>query len=319
MKEKSFTAQAIERNEKGQSMRNAAAHRTICEVLREINDMHQGTSQLDITTRSKAYEAMQMAKRMDRKLKEYNKEYDAGWWEANKDYEADLERRLATDYITLDNEAVPEPVRVIPSMGGREIGRHLRKWASECPDETSIIELGVWLGAGTAQLALGVKESGRDVIVHGYDRFRASSSEVKKAEQQGIELVPGQNTEPVVVHLLRSAGLLHYVGFSIGEISKAKRYEDDDGPISMYVDDANKQPGNFIGALRNFGPYWMGRITIVVLMDYWYFEQKPTKTHLHFQHDWMQRNQFSFEPIMLRMPGTSAAAFRYLGGKPWEE
>lgn len=51
--------------------------RTICEVLREI---HQ--SDVSDEIKSKALEAMIMAKKMDAKLRSYKKDYDTdGWWE----------------------------------------------------------------------------------------------------------------------------------------------------------------------------------------------------------------------------------------------
>ena len=80
------------------SMRDASLKRTICEVLREINDMHQGTSDHDNIVRFKLAEAEHMAKRMTAKLRDYNKEYDADWWEKNPDYERDLNNRLGKGY-----------------------------------------------------------------------------------------------------------------------------------------------------------------------------------------------------------------------------
>jgi hypothetical protein len=46
-------------------------------------------------------EAEGMAKRMSTALAEYNQKWDAGWWEKNPDYKADLERRLSTRYVTV--------------------------------------------------------------------------------------------------------------------------------------------------------------------------------------------------------------------------
>ena len=82
------------------SIRGASKQRTICEVLREINDMHQGNSPHDIAVRKKLSEAEDMGKRMSTKLKEYNKDVYRGWWEKNPDYERDLDRRLKKKYIT---------------------------------------------------------------------------------------------------------------------------------------------------------------------------------------------------------------------------
>ena len=49
--------------------------RTICEVLREINELGGP----DI--RRRCEEAVVMAKKMDAKLREYKGGYDEGWWE----------------------------------------------------------------------------------------------------------------------------------------------------------------------------------------------------------------------------------------------
>lgn len=73
--------------------------RTLCEVLREINDMHQSDSEHDKIVRKKLSEAEDMGKRMDKKLLQYNKDVYKDFWEANKDYEEDLQRRLDTKYI----------------------------------------------------------------------------------------------------------------------------------------------------------------------------------------------------------------------------
>jgi len=82
------------------SMKHACASRTICEVFREIADLHQDRhAKHDKVVRKKLSECESMAKRMSRKLKEYNKHYDADWWEKNPDYEKDLDRRLNTNYI----------------------------------------------------------------------------------------------------------------------------------------------------------------------------------------------------------------------------
>jgi hypothetical protein len=71
-----------------------AQRRTICEVLREIWDIAQV---LDETLRAelevRVADAYTMAKKMDRKLREYKYGWDEDFWQANEDYEADLKRR----------------------------------------------------------------------------------------------------------------------------------------------------------------------------------------------------------------------------------
>jgi len=74
------------------SMKVANKQRTLCEVVREVNDYLK--EHPDSLILEKLKEIHSMAKRMTKKLYEYNKEYDKGWWEKNPDYEKDLLRRL---------------------------------------------------------------------------------------------------------------------------------------------------------------------------------------------------------------------------------
>lgn len=81
------------------SLRGAAEKRTICEVLREVCDLvqehpHRG----EIVP--KLAEAERMAKKMIRKLLEYNEEADKDWWEKNENYKQDLQRRINETYIS---------------------------------------------------------------------------------------------------------------------------------------------------------------------------------------------------------------------------
>lgn len=77
------------------SMRESHDYRTICEVLREINDLAQNS----IEIRKLLVEAQDMAKRMSRKMVEYSKDWDKGWWDRNPDKASDIDRRLSRDYL----------------------------------------------------------------------------------------------------------------------------------------------------------------------------------------------------------------------------
>ena len=80
------------------SLRGADPNRTICEVLRKINDKLQGTP-IHKEILPLLVEAEGMGKRMSKKLVEYNKNVYAGWWAANPKYEEDLKVRMNKTYI----------------------------------------------------------------------------------------------------------------------------------------------------------------------------------------------------------------------------
>jgi hypothetical protein len=81
------------------SLRGCCEKRTLCEVLREINDTLQGSA-LHKQILPKLVEAESMGKRMAKKLEEYNKQVFAGWWADNPDYDKDLQRRMNENYIS---------------------------------------------------------------------------------------------------------------------------------------------------------------------------------------------------------------------------
>jgi hypothetical protein len=79
--------------------------RTVCEVLREINDMHQRNNKHDKEIRMKLFEAEYMAKRMSLKLLELQPDiYDKGWWKKNKNFAKSLVLRMKECYKIIQTE-----------------------------------------------------------------------------------------------------------------------------------------------------------------------------------------------------------------------
>jgi hypothetical protein len=165
----------------------------------------------------------------------------------------------------------------IPSMGGTEIGPQLRKAVRQAPPDTSIVEVGSWLGAGTAQLALGVRERGSagSVAIHCYDRWEATDQEVEKAARmKNMSLRAGDDTLPWVMQTLRPFGVpINFVKCDLRDATW------DGGPISVYLDDAAKTPQKFFHMLKTFGPHWIPGSTVVVLMDFHYWEKTGSDKH----------------------------------------
>lgn len=74
-----------------ESMRRVNKECTICEVIRELYWM---TDKKNKNAIRRIRTIHNMAKRMSKKLYEYNKEYDNGWWKDNKNYEKALKARM---------------------------------------------------------------------------------------------------------------------------------------------------------------------------------------------------------------------------------
>jgi hypothetical protein len=192
----------------------------------------------------------------------------------------------------------------IPSMGGKEIGGFLRAAAREAPANSAIVEVGSWLGAGTAQFALGVRErrSNGSIRIQCYDRWEATKPEVEKAARKGpVSLQPGQDTLPLVIDALVPFNVP--ISFVKGDVADATW---DEEPISVYLDDAAKIPSRFFHVLKTFGPAWIPGVTLLVLMDYHYWKKTGSAEH-KCQTNFVENYREHFEPVEGLHRGSNAA------------
>ena len=196
-----------------------------------------------------------------------------------------------------------------PSMGGTLNGQLLRDMAARAPAGTAIVEIGTWLGAGTAQLALGLAGRADPPAIHCYDMFEASAHEVEHAARDGFTLELGQDTSGHVRDALAPFGVP--VVFHKGDFTRAAW---DGGPIGVFVDDGSKWAEPFHRVLMAFGPHWIPGTTELALMDYEYWRRlpPPKARPMMAQKIFMERHAAHFEPLGLDYPeGSTTRLFRY--------
>lgn len=206
-----------------------------------------------------------------------------------------------TDIAFLENQSAQ-----IPSDGGLKIGAHLRDAVRNARPGTAIVEIGCWLGAGTAQLALGLCERSDDhhLTIHCFDNYRALEPEIPKAEKGGITLEVGQDTLPIVKELLSPFNAP--IVFHQGPIEEQSWRG---GPISVCVLDAPKGSKLFFSTIKEFGPSWIPGKTVIFLMDY-YFWRKTGKDDHKAQMEFIEANPKHFsKPVPLH---GSVVVTRYL-------
>jgi hypothetical protein len=112
--------------------------------------------------------------------------------------------------------------------------------AKEAVDKGAIVELGAWMGASTAYIAAGIRDSGVQTKAHVYDQFISKAGHIEKVrafyDKNGIDAVPvGPSLEAFKENL---GPLLSYVEPHQGKI-EAMHWTG--GPISLLVTDAPKR------------------------------------------------------------------------------
>jgi len=206
-----------------------------------------------------------------------------------------------------------EYAKSIPSMGGTQIGKYIREYVKQVPENTSIVELGTWMGAGTAQIALGLIEAGKDNHIYTYDRFIVSGRQPIKASWSGVELIDKEDSYLVAKEFLSKFPV------NISIIKKEIRdSEYHGGPIGLYIDDACKQEKNFEATQRIFWRHFIPNVTVCIFMDYYLFEKTGSENH-KIQYNYMHNHPNQFKLIKDRIEETYqdgeeyGAIFLYLG------
>lgn len=200
-----------------------------------------------------------------------------------------------------------------PEMGGASIGPWLTEYAADTSSD--IVEIGTWLGAGTAHLALGARQSG--ARIHTFDRFEATDETVRKATPYGLNFALRDNTLPHVRAQLKPFGadiVFHKADLFDATWSGA--------PIGVYVDDAAKGPQLWAHVMRTFAPSWVDGC-LVVLMDYYYYRKwerqgvKSKARKFRRQREFVEARPRQFEQIADQLAGRSNAVFRYHKRRWW--
>jgi hypothetical protein len=182
-----------------------------------------------------------------------------------------------------------EYAQTFPSMGGRQIGEHIREAVKRIPDGTAIVELGTWMGAGTAQAALAVMDYEKDNPIYTYDRFIVSGRQPMKAAREGVELEPGTSNYDLV------SGMLNVFPVPITVIRKEiKKAEYHGAPIGLYIDDACKQESNFLQTQRIFWRHFIPGVTICIFMDFYLWKKTGDEKH-KFQYNFITERPEQFK------------------------
>ena len=189
-----------------------------------------------------------------------------------------------------------------PAYSGTRSSVSLARLAAQTAGETSIVQVGVWLGASSAQLALGIRRRRKPGVVtlHCYDSWTVTSTDIKRAASWGVLLSEGESFLP------RTRQLLHPLGVEIEFRTAFLDAVWEENPIALYVDDMRRSPTLFWRALEVFGPHWIPGETVLVFLNYEHDSGKLAQSCTYQEH-LVESNPESFEAMHDEGPGV----FRY--------
>jgi predicted O-methyltransferase YrrM len=129
------------------------------------------------------------------------------------------------------------PIAAMTTDAERECYYRLAK---EAAGEGTIVELGAWMGASTAYIAAGIRDSGVEAKAHVYDKFESKPGHIGKVkafyDKHGIDRIP---VGPCLQTFKDNLGpLLEYVEPHPGQIEQMRWGKE---PISLLVTDAPKR------------------------------------------------------------------------------
>ena len=193
----------------------------------------------------------------------------------------------------------------IPDMGAHRHADLFRQSAARVQAGQAIVEVGAWLGASTAHLALGTLAGGKNVPIHVFDRWRVNADQVEKARRFGLDLAVGQDSLPLFEHYLAPFGVA--VVPHQGEFADTEWHG---GPIGLYVDDGAKDSIAFHRMLTVFAPHWVPGATRLILNDFYFFERTGKDDH-RYQQRVVETFPACFEVVIDRPSGTGSIVLDY--------
>lgn len=115
--------------------------------------------------------------------------------------------------------------------------------AKEAAAQGTIVELGAWMGASSAYIAAGIRDSGVQTKAHVYDKFQSKPGHIRKVKEfydkRNINKAPvGPCLETFKANL---GGLMKFVEPRPGQIEQTIKAPWADNSISLLVTDAPKR------------------------------------------------------------------------------
>lgn len=156
---------------------------------------------------------------------------------------------------------LPDSARSIPAMTTEAERQCYYRLTREQSGRGAVVELGAWLGASTAYIAAGMRDSGVANRVHVYDRF------VWKPSSHDVKAGGPIRTTQLEAFKQYLGPLLNHVDVHVGEVSRVKWTG---GNVSLLICDAPKRVPEIASVLAAFSKA-MTADSLMVWQDFGYF------------------------------------------------
>lgn len=186
------------------------------------------------------------------------------------------------------------------SLHGTSARLELRTLAREAEGGTAVVHIGGWMGASTAQLAMGIRErtGGGEVRLHAVDRWRASRWDVRNAAIRGVRLRPGEDLLPRLRQAFEPYGTP--VEWARPDVL-ASGWRG--GPISLYVDGGAAEPALSVRALLACVGSWAPGRTRVAFLDSVVMRRSGFKRGEQTLYKHLPALRACFSPVRSGFPG----------------
>jgi len=217
----------------------------------------------------------------------------------------------------METSEIKKKIDRIPSQGGRQLGEDFDKYVSLMDNGLSIVEMGAWLGAGTAQIAYSMQKYGKDKsTLYCIDSFLVHGRELEKAKNQGLMVKHHQDTLSIVKNYLSE--LSENVNIEFHKMN-VMTYKHTGEKIGVYVLDCAKKDPTFTTLITKMEKYFIPGKTIVFFMDYYYYKKtksdsnKAQERYVKKSHKYTLLKGQESKVIGEFFPSLSCAIMRYEG------
>ena len=191
-----------------------------------------------------------------------------------------------------DDADIPQNMPTIPAMSGEAERRYYYWLARRFSGEGAIVEIGPWLGASTAYIAAGIRDSGLPAKVDMFDRFLWRVGAGWESKKVGTRSSGESFFEEFKANL---GALMDFVDVHQSDINNV---DWERGPIELLFLDAPKRTPEISRVLTTFGASMIPGKSVMVWQDFGHFPSYAIPASLSRLWDLI-------EPVHVVVPGST--------------